>query len=72
MLHASPYFDPLALRHELTALFNAKGDADKASPEVIVRLKKLVAGARAAARAALDMNAMAASARPACRISKTN
>jgi [protein-PII] uridylyltransferase len=55
MLRASPYFEPLALRHELTAIFNAKGDPDKARLAVITRLKELVSEARAAARAALEI-----------------
>jgi [protein-PII] uridylyltransferase len=55
MLRASPYFDPTALRHELTAIFNAKGDEDKARPAIITRLKVLVADARGAARAALEI-----------------
>jgi [protein-PII] uridylyltransferase len=55
MLRASPYFDPALLRQELTAIFNAKGDPDKARPAVIARLKELVADARNAARAALEI-----------------
>jgi [protein-PII] uridylyltransferase len=55
MLRASPYFDPAALRHELTAIFSAKGDPDKTRTAVIARLKELVLDARGAARAALEI-----------------
>jgi [protein-PII] uridylyltransferase len=50
-----PYFDPVALRVELTALFRAHGeDPAAAQPHVLQRLKALVKAARAAARARLD------------------
>ena len=55
MLQAPPYFDPAALRHELTALFNDKGGAEKARPQLIERLKSLVAAARANTRSALEI-----------------
>lgn len=51
----SPYFDPVALRHELTALFRAHGnDATAARPVVLERLKRLLKDAHAAARAELE------------------
>ena len=50
-LKPAPYFDPLDLRVELTALFNLHGDAAEARKPVIDRLKALVKDARAAARA---------------------
>ncbi len=51
----APYFDPVALRSELTALFRANGeDAAAAKPAVLARLKALVKSARAAARAGLE------------------
>ena len=55
MLRASPYFESTVLRQELTALFNANGDPDKARPAVLTRLKELVLDARNAARAALEI-----------------
>ena len=55
MLQAPPYFDPAALRHELTALFNDKGGAEKARPQLIERLKSLVATARTNTRGALEI-----------------
>jgi [protein-PII] uridylyltransferase len=48
-----PYFDPLTLRNELTALFNGAAQGADARPSVIERLKRLVATARAAAEAQL-------------------
>ncbi|MDX2308591.1 MAG: [protein-PII] uridylyltransferase [Hyphomicrobium sp.] len=50
----APYFDPLELRVELTALFNASGSAAEARPVVLERLKALVKSARAAARLGLE------------------
>ncbi len=50
----APYFDPKALRYELTALFNAHGSATEARPAVIERVKALVKNARAEARAGLE------------------
>jgi [protein-PII] uridylyltransferase len=51
----SPYFDPVALRHELTALFRAHGnDAGAARPAVLDRLKRLLKNAHAAAQVELD------------------
>ena len=50
-----PYFDADALRAELTAHFHASGgDANKARPGVVDRLKQLAADARAAARTGLE------------------
>ena len=52
---APPYFDPQALRVELTALFHAAGSVpDAARAAVITRLKELVKIARTAARARLE------------------
>jgi [protein-PII] uridylyltransferase len=52
---AAPFFDPIALRHELTALFRAHGnDAGSARPAVLERLKQLLKDARAAARGRLE------------------
>ncbi len=51
----APYFDPAGLRAELTALFHAAGgDASKARPAVVDRLKSLVKMSRAAARGQLE------------------
>ena len=55
MLQAPPYFDPAALRHELTALFNDKGGAEKVRPQLIERRKSLVAAARANTQGALEI-----------------
>lgn len=52
----APYFDTRALRHELTALFNASGSAAEARPRVVDRLKDLVKAARQQARLALEAN----------------
>ncbi len=53
----APYFDPVALRHELTALFRAHGnDAGAARPAVLDRLKRLLKDAHAAARAELEVD----------------
>jgi [protein-PII] uridylyltransferase len=53
-LKSAPYFDTRALRVELTALFNAHGDASEARKPVVDRLKALVKEARADARAGLE------------------
>ena len=55
MLQPAPYFDPAALRSELTAMFNTHGSAGETRPHVITRLKTLVTDARAAARTALEI-----------------
>ncbi|MCB1510725.1 MAG: [protein-PII] uridylyltransferase [Hyphomicrobiaceae bacterium] len=49
----APYFDPRAMREELTALFKETGDESLARPAVLARLKSLVADARAQAQARL-------------------
>ncbi|MEM6498818.1 MAG: nucleotidyltransferase domain-containing protein, partial [Pseudomonadota bacterium] len=51
-----PYFDPTALRQELTAIYKSAGHADAARPEVLARLKKLVSEAREAARKQLHLD----------------
>ncbi|MBX9925573.1 MAG: [protein-PII] uridylyltransferase [Hyphomicrobiaceae bacterium] len=52
---APPYFDPVELRAELTALFRANGeDPAAAKLPVLTRLKALVKAARAEARLQLD------------------
>jgi len=52
---SAPYFDPLALRVELTALFHAAGgNADVAKAAMRTRLKDLVKTAREAARSRLE------------------
>ena len=56
MLKAPPFFDTIALRHELTDAFNAKGGASEARPFLIERLKALVTDARTAARTALEVD----------------
>ena len=48
-----PYFDPQALRVELTSIYKECGSADAARPQVLQRLKDVVAGARVQARANL-------------------
>ncbi len=51
----APYFDTVALRHELTALFRAHGnDAAAARPAILDRLKRLLKDAHAAARLELE------------------
>ena len=45
-----PYFDPKALREELTAIYRASDSADACRPQVLERLKVLVGSAREAAR----------------------
>ncbi len=51
---AAPYFDPLALRVELTALFNAHGTASEARPAILDRCKALVKTALDEARVQLE------------------
>ena len=51
---AAPYFDPKALRVELTAIFNAHGTAAEARPAVLERCKALVKEARSQARVQLE------------------
>ena len=53
-LKSAPYFDPQALRVELTALFNAHGSPADTRKAVVDRLKILVKDARAEARAGLE------------------
>ncbi|MEQ1576587.1 MAG: [protein-PII] uridylyltransferase [Hyphomicrobium sp.] len=53
-LKSAPYFDPQALRVELTAIWNANGNAAEARKPVVERLKALVREARAEARARLE------------------
>ncbi len=50
----APYFDPQGVRDELSDIFRAHGDPLQARPEVLERLKALVASARQAARAGLE------------------
>ncbi|MGD9805698.1 MAG: [protein-PII] uridylyltransferase [Hyphomicrobiaceae bacterium] len=51
----APYFDPTALRVELTGLFRAAGDNHVAArPQVLDRLKALLKDAREAARVTLE------------------
>lgn len=54
MLQSPPFFDPQALRHELTACYNSHGGVAEARSEVVEKLKVLVANARASAREALE------------------
>ncbi len=54
MLKSPPFFDPVAERHALTALFNAGGGPAEARAGVLERLKGLVKVARASARQALE------------------
>jgi [protein-PII] uridylyltransferase len=51
---AAPYFDPQCVRDELSTIFRAHGDPLQARPEVLERMKSLVASARQAARAGLE------------------
>lgn len=53
-LERAPYFEPSAVREELTALFNAAGGAVEARPAVIEKLKALVKHARWVARSQLE------------------
>jgi [protein-PII] uridylyltransferase len=50
----APYFDPQALRRELTQMFHAKSSADAARPAVLERLKLLVKAARSEAEIQLQ------------------
>ena len=50
----APYFDPSALRVELSALRAAHASAGEARPAVVERLKELVRSAREEARAGLE------------------
>jgi [protein-PII] uridylyltransferase len=50
----APYFDPLALRKELTAAFNAASTSQDARAVVLERMKQLVKSARSAAQAQLE------------------
>ncbi len=52
--HPAPYFDPMELRIELTALFNAHGTPAEARPAVVERLKALVKLGRSEARRQLE------------------
>jgi [protein-PII] uridylyltransferase len=56
MLHTSPFFDPVALRRDLSAAFNIKGSPSDMRPVLIERLKSLVAAARSGAREALEID----------------
>ena len=49
-----PYFDPEALRLELTGLHNAHGGPQDARPHVVERLKELVRTSRGSARQELE------------------
>ncbi len=53
-VEAAPYFQAEELRHGLTAIFSAAPGAQDARPQVLDRLKRLVADARAAAEAGLN------------------
>ena len=50
----APYFDPLEMRHALTALLNASGNPAEARPAIVERLKFLVKAARGTARLQLE------------------
>ncbi len=52
-LEVAPYFDPMALRSELTAIFKSADSADSGRPIVLRRLKELTKEAQRAARAKL-------------------
>lgn len=54
MLKSPPFFDPQALRQELTDCFGRHGNAAEARPEIVETMKQLVVNARSAARAALE------------------
>ncbi len=54
MHRTPPYFDPISLRHELTAMFQKAGSAADARPAVLQRLKTLVSVARDSAREGLE------------------
>lgn len=51
-----PYFDGLALRRELTALFNASSSVADARPKILDRLKELVSLGRSSAQNALEVD----------------
>ena len=51
---APPYFDPAALRRELSALAQSAGDAAQVRTPVVERLKQIVAQARSMAQAQLN------------------
>jgi [protein-PII] uridylyltransferase len=51
-----PYFDPVALRAELTAIYKSYDGAESCRPAVLKRLKALTSEARAAARARLMLD----------------
>ncbi|MFM9940838.1 MAG: [protein-PII] uridylyltransferase [Hyphomicrobiaceae bacterium] len=51
----APYFDGMALRHELTAIFRKAGEsAEEARPDIVDRLKRLIREARATAQVNLN------------------
>jgi len=52
----APYFDPRALRVELTGMFETSGNAADARPAVVERLKALVKTARSAAQTQLELD----------------
>ncbi len=54
MLQAPPFFDPAAVRRELSAAFALKDNPAEMRPEFVERLKGLVVNARRAARIALE------------------
>jgi [protein-PII] uridylyltransferase len=51
-----PYFDPIALRHELTAMYHAEPDPAAVRPRIVERMKDLVAQARSTARSNLEQD----------------
>ncbi len=51
---SGPFFDPAALRRELTTLFNEHGEASAARLDVLTRLKELKVNAHEHARRQLD------------------
>ena len=57
MLTKPPFFDTIALRAELTAIYNAAGSAADARARVVERLKALMSAAREHARSTLDADA---------------
>lgn len=56
MLKSPPFFDPAALRQELTEIFQKAGYLSEARPAVIERLKALVKQARSDLREALEVD----------------
>jgi len=54
MQKAPPYFDPVALRQELTRIYHDAGDPADARPAVLDRLKEVVGVARQSARLRLE------------------